>query len=150
MVYRDLPRILTDVYTYSGERFGNGIAVGDGFFAIPYVIGRNVPWEQYNELRTLLLEEFVAENTPVAVLSHRAGVYAYLYGKDKRVLVAVNSTESSFESVSLEAVGFEVRSARAIDRKSGEPVEVAVTRSGKMTRFAIPLPTLSTVVLLID
>ena len=91
MTYSKEPAILTDLYGYSGERFGNGIAAGDGFYLTPYKMGMATLWEQYNELRTLPIEDYVRENAPEAAVTGRAGVYAYLYGSgDERRLMIVN------------------------------------------------------------
>lgn len=149
VTYKKEPKILTDLYTYSGELFGNGTAEGEGFYIIPYVTGSTVPWEQYNELRALLLEDFVGRNASEAVISGYAGVYPYLYHREERLLMVVNSTERSFEAIELELVGIDVTHAEAIDRRSGERVKVGVTKKEGKTSFDIPLPTLTTALIVL-
>ena len=149
ITYEKEPKILTDLYTYSGELFGNGIAEGEGFYIIPYVIGSTVPWEQYNELRALPLEDFVGRNASEAVISGYAGVYPYLYYREERLLMVVNSTERSFEAIELELVGIDVTHAEAVDRRSGKRVKVGVTKKEGKTSFDIPLPTLTTALIVL-
>ena len=145
MTYSTPHRVLTKIFTFGGEYFGDGIVEGENFYLIPFRMGMSTLWEQYNELRTLLLEDYVRRGARNCVLTGIPGVYAYLYGEgDERVLFLVNPTEESFEDVRVETIGFRIESAMAVDRESGELSSVDILREGNATRFRLPFPTLTT------
>ena len=121
ITYSNKPKVLTDLYTYRAEPFGNGIVEGDGFYIVPFIMGLGTLFEQYNDMRTTLLRSFVKRAGKRGVMTDRAGVYAYLYEREEgNVLILVNSTEEDIESVELEFISDKINGAGEIDRIGGE------------------------------
>ena len=124
------------VYDYLGNKIGVGDMDGGNYFVIPYVINGTY-FEQYHDLRTTLLKNFLKKTQVPLVWTDHAGVYAYLYEqRGKKVLVVVNSTEEDFDSTDLWLQGWNAGKIFTIDRKSGKKRRVRFEEeNGKTTIF---------------
>lgn len=152
IAYADEPWLLTDIYDPMGRVFGPGIARGEGFLLIPYRIGASVPMEQFNHLRTMIIEEFAESVTPIAALTHRAGVSAYLYATvgGKTTLLLTNATESRMEKIELTLLGEEPSRIYEIDRESGCERQVNFCRRGNNIELDLYLDSLCTRTLILE
>lgn len=129
--YQNTDGVKSYVYDYRGNVVGVGAMDGGNYFVIPYIIN-GVLVEQYHDLRTTLLKNFIRKsNTPIVMTNH-AGVYAYLYKqRNKDVLIVVNSTEEDFSTTELELRNIEFSKIYAISRKSGRKVKVKYEQTEK-------------------
>ena len=152
IAYTDEPCLLTDLYDYRGHVFGPGIARGEGFLLIPYRIGATVPMEQFNHLRTLIIEEFTESVTHTAALTHSAGVSAYLYAGENRktTILLANATESRMERIRLTLLGAEPSRIFEIDRESGCMKPVSFRRQDDELELDLCLDSLSTRALILE
>ena len=108
------------LYDYENKLVGYGDVEGKNFFLIPYILDE-ILHEQYNDLRTSLLRNYVAKckGTPL-VSTEFSGVYAYLYARnEEKALILVNSTVDCFDSIRFRIRNFSVHEISMVDRKTG-------------------------------
>lgn len=119
------------VYDYLGNKIGVGDMDGGNFFVIPYTVN-NLHLEQFHDLRTSLLKNFLRKTQTRLVMTNHAGVCAYLYRqKNKSILMIVNSTEEDFDETVLELQGITPSKVYKIHRKSGRKVPVRCEMQGR-------------------
>ena len=112
------------VYDYRGNKIGVGDMDGGKYFVIPYVIN-GMRFEQYHDLRTTLLKNFLRKTGVELIMTNHAGVCAYLYKqRGKKVLIVVNSTEEDFENTSLELQNVHFKEILQLRRSSGRKCRV--------------------------
>lgn len=138
-------RVQSSVYDFLGNKVGPGDVEIKNIFVIPYII-REILYEQYNDLRTTLLKNFLAEHArEKLVLTDHAGVYAFLYQQEEEErLILVNSTEENFAAVNLRFYHMTPTQIFHIDHESGERVETFFERNGDEYRISVAFPYLST------
>ena len=130
LTYADESGARSFVYDYLGNVIGVGAMDGGNYFVIPYVLN-GMYLEQYHDLRTTLLKDFLRKCDTELVYTHHAGVYAYLYQQKKRkILIVVNSTEEDFDTTELELQNVSFTKIRAVSRKSGRKLPVRYERKG--------------------
>ena len=129
--YSKEPRLLTDLCDYRGEPFGPGIVRGENFLLIPFIFGSAAPMEQFNHLRTLIIEDFVSACDPHVVMTRRAGVSAYTYKTyNSCILFLANATESPFRHIELDLSEISDPEILTVDRLTGELSEVSFSMKG--------------------
>lgn len=123
------------VYDYLGNKIGAGAMNGGKYFVIPYVVNK-VLYEQYHDLRTTLLKDFLHRTGAPLVYTHHAGVYAYLYvQKTRKILIVVNSTEEDFVQTDLRLQNVAFSKLQTVDRQSGKLRSVPFTLEGSRLRI---------------
>lgn len=119
------------VYDYKGNEVGIGIWQGERYFVNPYVMN-GFYVEQYHDLRTTLLKNFIRQCNATVVMTNHAGVCAYLYKqKNKDVLIVVNSTEEDFKVTNLELQQLDFSKIYEINRATGRKKAVAFDKTEK-------------------
>lgn len=132
------------VYDYLGNEVGVGIYNNGKCYVVPYVINK-VCLEQYNNLRTTLLQRFLQGTDERLVYTNHAGVYAYLYDQSSRkVLIVVNSTEEDFSQTTLKLQNIKFTSLWRIDKTSGKKRKTAYQMQDGVCTIAHPNEHLST------
>ena len=107
------------LYDCTGNKMGVGMMEGERYFVFPYVVD-GFYIEQYHDLRTTLLRNFIRKCSATVVMTNHAGVYAYLYQqKNKKILIVVNSTVEDFKTTNLEMQNLEFSKIYEINRKTG-------------------------------
>ena len=107
-----------------GQRVGTGIMTKGKFLVIPFHLNR-IYSEQYNDLRTTIIKDWIKEKNVSLIFTNYPGIYAYLFRQKSRdVLVVVNSTEEDFESTNLEFINITCAKIKKIDRITGEILPV--------------------------
>lgn len=135
IAYADEKGAQSFVYDYLGNKVGVGAMEGERYFVIPYIID-GVYVEQYHDLRTTLLKNFLRKCSAQLLLTNHAGVYAYLYKQNKRkVLVVVNSTEEDFATTNLEFSNISFNHLYTINRKNGKKSKVKYEQDGNIVRI---------------
>ena len=139
------------VYDYHGNVMGYGDAEGNNFLVIPYIIDE-ILYEQWNDLRTSMVRNFVRKKTKTPIISTGySGVYAYLYAtNEKKACILVNTTVGSFSDIKFKAVGVEIKKISLVDKKTGQVREVDFTRNGDEVIVFEPFEYLSTQTLIFE
>ena len=123
------------VYDYNGNVIGVGSMEGERYFVLPYVVD-GVYVEQYHDLRTTLLKNFLRKHSAQLIFTNHAGVYAYLYKQNKKkVLIVVNSTEEDLPTTDLELNNLSFTNLYTINRKNGKKCKVKYERDGNIVRI---------------
>ena len=119
------------VYDYHGNVMGYGSAEGKNFFVIPYII-TDILYEQYNDLRTSMLRDFVCRKAQETLVSTQvSGVYAYVFDNaNEKALMLVNTTVGSFDSIKFRLMNQDVKEIYVIDKQSGEQRKAEFTKCG--------------------
>ena len=131
--YKDESGAKSFICDYLGNKFGVGAMDGGNYFVVPYLI-EGLHIEQYHDLRTTLLKDFVRKHSVEMVLTNHSGVYAFMYKQGKkRVVIVVNSTEQDFDTTNLEVRGVEFNRVVALSRTSGRKRAVAFEKQGDIT-----------------
>lgn len=142
--YADESGALSFVYDYLGNKLGVGAMRGKNFFVIPYVID-HVCFEQYHDLRTTLLKEFLQASSEELVYTNHAGVYVYLYRqRNRKTLIVVNSTEEDFAATDLQMQNIDFSEVWTIDRIDGKKRRAEYARDGERVTIACPNAHLTT------
>jgi len=139
------------VYDYNCEEFGLGDVIAGNAFIIPYVISHPYYFEQYNDLRTHLLKEFLRKTDEKLVLTNHSGVYSYVYREKRRtVVILVNSTETDFKEIELELVNTAFKNCRRIHKKTGGKYKTEMEKRGGRYVIKTELGHLSTQTLIFE
>lgn len=142
--YEDESGAQSFVYDYLGNKVGVGAMDSGRCFVIPYVINETLV-EQYHDLRTTLLKNFMQKSKAKLVYTDHAGVYAYLYQQtSKQILIIVNSTEEDFATTDLRFQGVSFDKIFAINRADGKKKRVKFTQNGESVSIATENKHLST------
>ena len=139
------------VYDYHGNVMGYGDVEGQNFFIIPYIY-TEILHEQYNDLRTSMLRDFVHRKakTPIVSMEY-SGVYAYLYARNEgKALMLVNTTVESFEAIQCNVYGMDIRRVSVVDKVTGEVRKANFERKGDTLIVFEPFEYLSTQTLLLQ
>ena len=139
------------VYDYHGNVMGCGDVEGQNFFIIPYIY-TEILYEQYNDLRTSMLRDFVHRKakTPIVSMEY-SGVYAYLYTRNEgKALMLVNTTVESFEAIQCNVYGMDIRRVSVVDKVTGEVRKANFERKGDTLTVFEPFEYLSTQTLLLQ
>ena len=139
------------VYDYYGKVMGYGDAEGENFFVIPYIIDE-ILYEQYNDLRTSMVRNFVYKKTENPIISTEySGVYAYLYASNaKKAVILVNTTVGDFTTIKFKAIGLEVQGISLVDKNTGEIRKADFAVNGDEIVVFEPFEYLSTQTLILE
>jgi hypothetical protein len=139
------------VYDYHGNVMGYGDADGGNFFVIPY-IHDEILYEQYNDLRTSMLRDFVRRNAKTPIVSTgESGVFAYLYARNaEKALILVNTTVENFETIKCNVYGMKISEVSVVDKQTGEARKASFAINGDTLTVFEPLEYLSTQTLLLQ
>ncbi len=142
-------KVLTKVYSASGEITANGFAEGKNFLLVPYMV-ENKHDNQFCELRRTLINEFVLKHTEKVAVSESVGLYPYVYAEENRTHVMVtNALLDEFDNIVLDTKGLNVSKVSEICH-DGITREVPFTlENGKLT-VNTKLPMMSCVTLIIE
>ena len=139
------------VYDYHGKVMGYGAAESNNFFVVPYLYTR-ILHEQYNDLRTSILRDFVHKKANGTIVStQRSCVYAYVYdlGKQKAVML-VNTTVGNLPSIQFKGINLDVKEIYVLDKTTGEKRKAAHEQCGNEITVFEEFEYLSTQTLLIS
>ena len=138
------------VYDYYGNVMGYGDADGGSFFVIPY-IHDEILYEQYNDLRTSMLRDFVCKKAKTPIVSTgENGVFAYLYARNaEKALMIVNTTVENFETIQFNVYGMQVNEVSVVDKQTGEVRKASFALNGNTLTVFEPFEYLSTQTLLL-
>jgi hypothetical protein len=104
-------KLYSALYDHNRGYVGAGIAEGGNFAVFPYVCDALL-YEQYNDLRRLLIYKILGARGGATVFTGRGGVSPYLYeDAEKYVLILVNSTVNSFGKIAFTAKNIAFKSA---------------------------------------
>ena len=139
------------VYDYHGNVMGYGDAEGENFLVIPFIVDE-ILYEQYNDLRTSILRNFVYRKSKTPIVSTEySGVYAYLYDMNtQKALMLVNTTVGGFSEIKFKAFGLDIKGISIVDKNSGEVRKAEFTISGNEITVFEPFEYLSTQTLLLE
>lgn len=139
------------VYDYLGNVMGYGDAEGENFLVIPYIIDE-ILYEQYNDLRTSMVRNFVYKKTGNPIISTEySGMYAYLYATNaKKAVILVNTTVGNFTTIKFKAVGLEVKGISLVDKNTGELRKADFAVNGDEIVVFEPFEYLSTQTLILE
>ena len=148
--YEDGVNAKSYVYDYHGNVMGYGDVEGENFFVIPYM-HTGILHEQYNDLRTSLLRDFVCRKAKATVVNTQfSGVYSYLYNRDDdKVLILVNTTVGGFHSIKFRLLNMDVQEICVVDRMMGELRKASFERCGDIITVFEKFEYLSTQTLLL-
>ena len=138
------------VYDYLGNVMGYGDVEGENFFVIPY-IHTEILHEQYNDLRTSMLRDFVRRKakTPMVNTGY-SGVYAYLYARNQeKDLILVNTTVEGFDTITFQMDNFAIHKISVVDRETGEVRKADFAVDGNQVTVFEPFEYLSTQMLIL-
>ena len=149
--YEDDVAAKSYVYDYNGNVMGYGDAEGDNFLVIPFIIDE-ILYEQYNDLRTSILCNFMYKKAKTPIISTEySGVYAYLYGMNaQKGLMLVNTTVGGFSEIKFKVFGLDIKGISLVDRKTGEVRKAEFTINGNEITVFEPFEYLSTQTLLLE
>ena len=149
--YEDSVVAKSYVYDYHGNVMGYGDAEGNNFLVIPYIMDE-ILYEQWNDLRTSMVRNFVYKKTKTPIVStERSGVNAYLYAtNEKKVLILVNTTVGGFSVIKFKFVGWNFKKISLVDKKTGEVRKVDFTMNGDEVTIFEPFEYLSTQTLILE
>ena len=119
------------VYDYLGNKVGYGDVEGENFLVIPYMV-MSILYEQYNDLRTSMLRDFVYRKAKgVTVSTQYSGVYAYLYNRgDDKAIILVNATVGAFNAIKFRILNMDVKEIYVLDKATGELRKASFKREG--------------------
>ncbi len=139
------------VYDYHGNVMGYGDAEGENFLVIPYIIDE-ILYEQWNDLRTSMVRNFVYKTTKNPIVSTEySGVYAYLYATNaKKAVILVNTTVGNFTEIKFKAIGLEVKGISLIDKNTGALRKANFAVNGDEIVVFEPFEYLSTQTLILE
>ena len=109
------------VYDYNGNVIGCGDVEGENFLVVPYIYA-TIWHEQYNDLRTTMVRDFIYRKAQQSLVStHYAAVYSYVFDmQGKKAVMLINTTVSRFPSIKLRAMNVPVNEVFVVDRTTGE------------------------------
>ncbi len=136
---------LSKVYDYRMQAVGYGYTAGERFLVVPYIIKDEILLEQFHDLRTTIVRNWLKTTGAELLFTNHAGVYAYRYKRENdSIVIVVNSTEENFQTVDLELCNIPVQKISRVDKKSGKVKKTAFTRSEKGVKIKVPMKYLST------
>jgi hypothetical protein len=149
--YEDDVMAKSYVYDYEGNVLGYGDVDGGNFFVIPYIY-TEILHEQYNDLRTSMLRDFVRRKAQTPIVSTGySGVYAYLYARNAdKALILVNTTVENFETIQCNIYGMKISEVSVVDKQTGEARKASFAINGDTLTVFEPLEYLSTQTLLLQ
>jgi hypothetical protein len=149
--YEDDVMAKSYVYDYEGNVLGYGDVDGGNFFVIPYIY-TEILHEQYNDLRTSMLRDFVRRKAQTPIVSTGySGVYAYLYARNAdKALILVNTTVENFETIQCKVYGMKISEVSVVDKQTGEARKASFAINGDTLTVFEPLEYLSTQTLLLQ
>ena len=146
--YEDGIEILSDLYDYYMKPVCAGMARGDGFLMLPFVLDRN-EYLMYDDLRRYVIAQAVAEQKNTYVIGETVGVSTYCYRRsDDAVLMLANGNVDSLARVRVQIGHHPFTKVKKLCR-DGTLVDCAFVRDGASVTIEDALEYLSTNVYLL-
>ena len=141
--YEDDVAILSDLYGYMMNPVSAGMAKGEKFLMLPFIVDRS-DYIMYDDLRRYFIMEAVAEQGNAYVIADHVGVSTYLYARESdRVLMVTNGNVDTFDKTVLRIGNVPFTSVKKLGR-DGKLVDCPFTREGDMLTLDDTLEYLST------
>ncbi len=141
--YEDDVAILSDLYGYMMNPVSAGMAKGEKFLVLPFIVDRS-DYIMYDDLRRHFIMEAVAEQGNAYVIADHVGVSTYLYARESdRVLMVTNGNVDTFDKTVLRIGNVPFTSVKKLGR-DGKLVDCPFTREGDVLTLDDTLEYLST------
>lgn len=136
--YEPQVQILTDLYDFWMKPVSAGIARGDRFLILPFIVDRS-DYIMYDDLRRHFLTEAVAEQGSKYVISSMVGVTPYLYARENDyVLMLTNGNVDTLADTTVRIGNVPFTTVKKLSR-DGKLVDCAFTREGDTLTICEPL-----------
>lgn len=143
VTYEEDVEILSDLYGYMMNPVSAGMAKGENFLVLPFIVDRS-DYIMYDDLRRYFITEAVAGQSNAYVIADKGGVSTYLYARQNdRVLMVTNGNVDTFDSTVLRIGNVPFTRVKKLAR-DGRFVDCAFTREGDVLTLDDTLEYMST------
>ncbi len=143
VTYEEGVEILSDLYSYMMNPVSAGMAKGENFLMLPFIVDRS-DYIMYDDLRRYFITESVAGQGNAYVIADKIGVSTYLYARESnRVLMVTNGNVDTFDKTVLRIGNVPFTSVKKLGR-DGKLVDCPFTREGDVLTLDDTLEYMST------